>query len=142
MIQYENLRHSVDMASTLSCCSILAWCSSSFVFALLVCTVVTSLRGCPDSKTYIPVKDFKWGSLHTSLDASRSGIMMNNYTTSSKQQSINRTFPLDDTQIDRAHLVYRQHKTIARDFFANAVGVALILVVFILYQERKLTRRY
>jgi hypothetical protein len=118
------------MASTLSFCAIVAWCSCSFVFALLVCTIVTSLHGCPERcNTYIPVKDFKWPSLHNS-------------TTSFKQQTINRTFPLDDTQIDTAHTVYREQKTIARDFFANAVGVALILVVFISYQERKLTRRY
>lgn len=118
------------MASTLSFCSIVAWCSCSFVFALLVCTIVTSFYGCPERyKTYTPVKDFKWPALHNS-------------TTSFKQQSINRTFPLEDTQIDRAPFVLRQQKTIANDFFANAVGVALILVVFISYQERKLTRRY
>ena len=118
------------MASTLSFCSIVAWCSCSFVSALLVCTIVTSFHGCPERyNTYIPVKDFKWPALQNS-------------TTSFKQQSINRTFPLEDTQIDRTPFVLRQQKTIANDFFANAVGVALILVVFISYQERKLTRRY
>lgn len=106
-----------------NCCNCILLFTGAWLFAFAYCALTSELFEWNQRKTYISPKDFKWPTPAAQL----------------RQSALNRTQARREMSVVKSEIKTEVAPlTIAQDVRANLVGVALIVFLFMVCQERRM----
>jgi hypothetical protein len=119
-----------DMTRAKKCCYCVMAFTSAWLFAFTYCAVASSFFKWDDDKTYTSPKYFQWPTPAPQLK--QSTAQLHQWTLNQTIARREMPFKKSDLKRETAPL------TIARDLRANLAGVAFIVMLYIVCQERKM----